>query len=288
MQPAQASWSEPWAFSDSTPSVASGRSTPLLSTDSTHKSYYSCPRLKPPHSQKRFAPFGALNPFANPGYARSPSSSSSPAEWLDGRDRPRPPSLSLDTFESCVSRVSPDIAAPKAGRDTAGSQNEQTLKGGEGSQGTGPTPPPRPAKGIEAENIVIRSVTPLSPPVVRGAEGGITRVYLTQGVIEVPPASTKCSSESPSGEAPGAARTAGEGSIWHPPSDLSTLSVEEVSKCLRFIGLSEDVVAFFVRERIDGSIFVQLTEEILSDDFKLTKLQVKKIMQFIKGWRPKI
>ncbi|XP_017598877.1 PREDICTED: GRB2-associated and regulator of MAPK protein 2 [Corvus brachyrhynchos] len=62
----------------------------------------------------------------------------------------------------------------------------------------------------------------------------------------------------------------------------------EVSKCLRFIGLSEDVVSFFARESIDGSIFVQLSEEILADDFRLTKLQVKKIMQFIKGWRPKI
>ena len=52
--------------------------------------------------------------------------------------------------------------------------------------------------------------------------------------------------------------------------------------------LDEDVVSFFARERIDGSIFVQLSEDILADDFRLTKLQVKKIMQFIKGWRPKI
>ncbi|NWJ10860.1 GARE2 protein, partial [Crypturellus undulatus] len=81
---------------------------------------------------------------------------------------------------------------------------------------------------------------------------------------------------------------AGDGSAWLPPADLSALSLEEVSKCLRFIGLSEDVVSFFARERIDGSIFVQLSEEILADDFRLTKLQVKKIMQFIKGWRPKI
>ncbi|CAM9932371.1 unnamed protein product [Bubo scandiacus] len=80
----------------------------------------------------------------------------------------------------------------------------------------------------------------------------------------------------------------GDGSPWLPPADLSALSLEEVSKCLRFIGLSEDVVSFFARERIDGSIFVQLSEEILADDFRLTKLQVKKIMQFIKGWRPKI
>ncbi|XP_009465731.1 PREDICTED: GRB2-associated and regulator of MAPK protein-like [Nipponia nippon] len=83
-------------------------------------------------------------------------------------------------------------------------------------------------------------------------------------------------------------RDGGDGSPWLPPADLSALSLEEVSKCLRFIGLSEDVVSFFARERIDGSIFVQLSEEILADDFRLTKLQVKKIMQFIKGWRPKI
>ncbi|NXG23801.1 GARE2 protein, partial [Grallaria varia] len=90
------------------------------------------------------------------------------------------------------------------------------------------------------------------------------------------------------GSAPAAPRPRGAGPGWLPPADLSALSLEEVSKCLRFIGLSEDVVSFFARERIDGSIFVQLSEEILADDFRLTKLQVKKIMQFIKGWRPKI
>lgn len=79
-----------------------------------------------------------------------------------------------------------------------------------------------------------------------------------------------------------------DASSWQPPADLSALSLEEVSRSLRFIGLSEDVVSFFARERIDGSIFVQLSEDILADDFHLTKLQVKKVMQFIKGWRPKI
>ncbi|NWH55191.1 GARE2 protein, partial [Fregata magnificens] len=106
---------------------------------------------------------------------------------------------------------------------------------------------------------------------------------LAQGVIEVPPAA-----RGDGGAPPAAPRPSGDGSPWLPPADLSALSLEEVSKCLRFIGLSEDVVSFFARERIDGSIFVQLSEEILADDFRLTKLQVKKIMQFIKGWRPKI
>ncbi|XP_072780696.1 GRB2-associated and regulator of MAPK protein 1 isoform X3 [Taeniopygia guttata] len=85
-----------------------------------------------------------------------------------------------------------------------------------------------------------------------------------------------------------APRSCGDGSPWQPPTDLSGLSIEEVSKSLRFIGLSEDVITFFVTEKIDGNLLVQLTEEILSEDFKLSKLQVKKILQFINGWRPKM
>lgn len=77
-------------------------------------------------------------------------------------------------------------------------------------------------------------------------------------------------------------------SPWQPPNNLSGLSIEEVSKSLRFIGLSDDVVSLFVREKIDGNLLMQLTEEILSEDFKLSKLQVKKLMQFINGWRPKM
>ncbi|XP_028826129.1 GRB2-associated and regulator of MAPK protein 1 isoform X2 [Denticeps clupeoides] len=78
------------------------------------------------------------------------------------------------------------------------------------------------------------------------------------------------------------------GSVWKPPTNLSGLSIEEVSKSLLFIGLSEDVVSLFVREKIDGNLLLQLTEEILTEDFKLSKLQVKKLMQFISGWRPKM
>ncbi|XP_057679177.1 GRB2-associated and regulator of MAPK protein 2 isoform X2 [Corythoichthys intestinalis] len=75
---------------------------------------------------------------------------------------------------------------------------------------------------------------------------------------------------------------------WRPPADLSALSLEEVSACLRFIGLSEAAVSIFQRERIDGSLLVQLTEDILSHDFHLSRLHVTKITQFIQGWRPKI
>lgn len=75
---------------------------------------------------------------------------------------------------------------------------------------------------------------------------------------------------------------------WQPPPCLAGLSIEEVSKSLRFIGLPDDIVSLFVSEKIDGNLLLQLTEEILSEDFKLSKLQVKKLMQFINGWRPKI
>ncbi|XP_055006697.1 GRB2-associated and regulator of MAPK protein 1 isoform X2 [Boleophthalmus pectinirostris] len=77
-------------------------------------------------------------------------------------------------------------------------------------------------------------------------------------------------------------------SQWQPPSSLAGLSIEEVSKSLKFIGLPDDIVLLFVSEKIDGNLLLQLTEEILSEDFKLSKLQVKKLMQFMNGWRPKI
>lgn len=78
------------------------------------------------------------------------------------------------------------------------------------------------------------------------------------------------------------------GAQWQPPSSLAGLSIEEVSKSLRFIGLPDDIVSLFMSEKIDGNLLLQLTEEIVSEDFKLSKLQVKKLMQFINGWRPKI
>ncbi|GCC18674.1 hypothetical protein chiPu_0018026 [Chiloscyllium punctatum] len=297
IQNVQTSWSNPWAYSDNVQSTTSGRSISQLSGDAVHKSYYSCPRLKPPSSQKRFAPFGALNPFSNPSY----SSSSSARNWLESSDHNKSPTTAseqFDPFDPTVSRsTSPDPGSVSVSgelrykqefrncvQDSLYKQNESI---------SCPVPSSRPPKVCDSDNnIIIRSTASLSPTIVRGAEGGVTRVYLTQGVIEVPPVSSRSTTDIPvsvsSSNTPSVPKLNDSVLYWYPPSDLSTLSVEEVSKCLRFIGLSEDVLTFFVRERIDGNIFVQLTEEILSDDFKLTKLQVKKIMQFIKGWRPKI
>uniref|UniRef100_A0A8D2JL99 GRB2 associated regulator of MAPK1 subtype 2 n=1 Tax=Varanus komodoensis TaxID=61221 RepID=A0A8D2JL99_VARKO len=239
--PHLASWSDPWAYSDLGPSVAAGRSTPLLGGREAGaiKGYHSCPRLKPPPpAQKRFAPFGALNPFSSPACSPGPASPGS-TDWLEPQ--------AFDLLEG----------APFPETELHYS----------------PAPPPRaaPAFAPAESRLLQAAVAPHPPALLHGAEGGVARLYLAQGVIKVPPA-----------------RLNGDGSPWQPPADLSALSLEGVSRCLRFIGLSEDVVSFFARERIDGSIFVQLTEEILSEDFRLTKLQVKKIMQFIKGWRPKV
>ncbi|XP_059368092.1 GRB2-associated and regulator of MAPK protein 2-like [Carassius carassius] len=216
-QPAQACWSHPRGGGAYTSNILN---TPLLSTDSAHKNYSTCPRPRPV-AQNRFAPFGALNPFANPGHTHASS------DWLTTTDR-NSPTLIPDLISS----------TPKEPQANQGGSED------------GPETPPRPVKSLE-EDTVIADPAPGSVAVAKGAEGGA-------------------------------------GSSWRPPAELCWLSVEEVSSSLRFIGLSDDVIGLFNRERIDGSIFTQLTEEILSEDFKLTKLHVKKIMQFIKGWRPKI
>ncbi|KAM4867914.1 GRB2-associated and regulator of MAPK protein 2 [Thomomys bottae] len=269
----------------------SSRGASFLGADTTVKTYHGCPPLfKTSHPQKRFVPFSALNPFSGPTYPSGPSTTpsgptptsgtlatSSPAHspgpasqgQIFSAAPPSSPSSSewqeralepLDPFELRQASSEPELLCCQEPRAVG-------------------VPGPRlsplgPPKVLEPEGLVLRQVpTPLSPATLQGSEAGGARVFLSQG----PPASPR----------EGAASGGRDGS-WQPPADLSALSLEEVSRSLRFIGLSEDVVSFFARERIDGSIFVQLSEDILADDFRLTKLQVKKIMQFIKGWRPKI
>ncbi|XP_014448583.1 GRB2-associated and regulator of MAPK protein 2 [Tupaia chinensis] len=281
----------------------SSRTASLLGADTPMKTYHSCPPLfKPSHPQKRFAPFGALNPFSGPAYASGPSvaSSSGPSTT--------PGALATSSPAYSPGPVSPgqaySTAAPSSCVPSSSSSSEwqepalEPFDPFELGQGSSPEPellhcqepraagasgprlsPLGPPKAFDPEALVLRQVpTPLSPTALQGPEAGGARLFLTQGRLEVPPASPR----------DGATGFGGRDTSWQPPADLSALSLEEVSRSLRFIGLSEDVVSFFARERIDGSIFVQLSEDILADDFHLTKLQVKKIMQFIKGWRPKI
>uniref|UniRef100_A0A4W2EMQ0 CABIT domain-containing protein n=1 Tax=Bos indicus x Bos taurus TaxID=30522 RepID=A0A4W2EMQ0_BOBOX len=282
----------------------SSRASSLLGADTPAKTYHSCPPpFKPSHPQKRFAPFGALNPFSGPVYPTGPSAASSSG--------PAVPSGPLATSSPAYS---PGLGSPGQAYSAASASSCPTSSSSssewqepslepfdpfELGRGSSPEPellrcqepravgapgpglsPLGPPKAFEPEGLVLRQgPAPLSPVAPQGPEAGGARLLLTQGRLEGPPASPRDGATAWGGR---------EATSWQPPADLSALSLEEVSRSLRFIGLSEDVVSFFARERIDGSIFVQLSEDILADDFRLTKLQVKKIMQFIKGWRPKI
>lgn len=285
----------------------SSRAASLLGSDTPVKTYHSCPPalFKPSHPQKRFAPFGALNPFSGPAYPTGPSAASSsgppatsgplatsspaysPGPGSPGQAYSAAPTSSCPTSSSSSSEWQDPAPEPfdpfELGRGS--SPEPELLRCQEpravGAPGPGPgLPPLGPSKTFEPEGLGLRQVpAPLSPAALQGPEAGGARLLLTQGRLEGPPASPRDGTPGWGGR---------DASSWQPPADLSALSLEEVSRSLRFIGLSEDVVSCFARERIDGSIFVQLSEDILADDFHLTKLQVKKIMQFIKGWRPKI
>ncbi|XP_068604185.1 GRB2-associated and regulator of MAPK protein 1 [Brachionichthys hirsutus] len=131
-----------------------------------------------------------------------------------------------------------------------------------------PVLPPRTSKSSS-----IKTGTDVMSGSVCGAEQGSSSSQSEPRTREVPSAS---------------GASASHAAPWRPPSSLAGLSIEDVSKSLRFIGLPDDVVSLFVSEKIDGNLILQLTEEILSEDFKLSKLQVTKLLQFINGWRPKI
>lgn len=75
---------------------------------------------------------------------------------------------------------------------------------------------------------------------------------------------------------------------WVPPDDISNLSVLEVSKSLRFIGMKDRVVIRFAREQIDGSMLQTLDIKLLKEGFpELNALDIKKVLDFVHGWRPK-
>lgn len=227
---------------------------------------YSYPRQKTPGTPKRHCP--------------------APLD-LEGREPlASPPSAAPAGFGGSSS------GCPKSASYSLGSTDEKPLAAGTTKQSLScPALPPRAPRPVEEK---ASSGTPPLPLKIDGAEGDPTvgsadlaedQYFVPKGAQDIFSVPYPFSSPLHLQLAP---RSCGDGSPWQPPADLSGLSIEEVSKSLRFIGLSEDVISFFVTEKIDGNLLVQLTEEILSEDFRLSKLQVKKIMQFINGWRPKI
>lgn len=75
---------------------------------------------------------------------------------------------------------------------------------------------------------------------------------------------------------------------WTPPDDISGLSVQEISKSLRYIGMKDRVALRFANEQIDGNMLCSLDKRLLKEGFpELNALEIKKILDFVRGWRPK-
>ena len=71
------------------------------------------------------------------------------------------------------------------------------------------------------------------------------------------------------------------------PSDLSTLTVNDVTKCLDLLNLSHHKETFENR-LIDGEMLACLTETMLSLDFGFSEFEAIQLSRFAKGYRPKI
>ncbi len=75
---------------------------------------------------------------------------------------------------------------------------------------------------------------------------------------------------------------------WTPPDDISSLSVTEVARSLRYIGMKHHVVLRFVEEQIDGKQLQELDDVLVREGFPyLNALERKKVIDFANGWRPK-
>ena len=70
------------------------------------------------------------------------------------------------------------------------------------------------------------------------------------------------------------------------PDDLRSLSVSEVGDCLRKLNMERHVDTFD-SNLIDGEMLLTLNEELLSSLGVSNMFEQKKIIKFIRGWRPK-
>ena len=75
---------------------------------------------------------------------------------------------------------------------------------------------------------------------------------------------------------------------WRPPDVIDTLSVEEVTLALLYIGLKRESAHMFAEQQIDGRQLQELDEQLLAAGFpQLNALERKKVLDFRAGWRPK-
>ena len=75
---------------------------------------------------------------------------------------------------------------------------------------------------------------------------------------------------------------------WTPPEDLSSLTVEEVSMALRYIGMKDHIAVSFSKELVDGKLLCEMNSHLLREGFpNMNSLERKKVLDFVRGWRPK-
>lgn len=71
------------------------------------------------------------------------------------------------------------------------------------------------------------------------------------------------------------------------PESTDSLTVADVSQCLRLLNM-EAHVATFENHQVDGGLLCSLSEKVLCDDFQLTPFNASKLLRFARGWRPKL
>jgi len=70
------------------------------------------------------------------------------------------------------------------------------------------------------------------------------------------------------------------------PLDLSSLSVEEVLRCLRWLKLHEYVERFRT-DQVDGRLLVAIDRHVLLEEFGFKRVDAIKLEMFAqRGWRP--
>ena len=77
------------------------------------------------------------------------------------------------------------------------------------------------------------------------------------------------------------------GSINEIPDRIDTLSVREVSSCLRLLNLGQ-YAHMFMENDVDGCMLQDMTEEMMKETFKMSSFHSLKLYKFIGGYRPRV
>ncbi|KAI8481148.1 hypothetical protein Bbelb_410910 [Branchiostoma belcheri] len=68
------------------------------------------------------------------------------------------------------------------------------------------------------------------------------------------------------------------------PTELSQLSIKQVSHCLQLLNMAE-YVPRFERDQVDGNLMCDLDQEMLTE-MGVSRVHSMKLKKFINGWRP--